>query len=226
MFGKLNTILGIIILMFGLIFIQSCTDDEDEPLGYYTISDEFKSYTLFKANSYWVYENEKNSTVDTIVIDSILSYIGVNGLDPDNNVKYKYKAFESFIKNPNIMDYNKWEISATNNSRKQNNMTALFRLYFSDSYYIVFQPFFNFGEIIHIGGISGDYQNVELIQAFNVGGTIFNNVYHTRTYDSIIPDQPRMLDFYVAKNYGIVRQEIKTQTDTVIWNLISWSLNQ
>lgn len=210
-----------------ILFLFSCVSEgELANLDHYTITNEFKSYTLFSQGSIWTYEQEESKIEASILLDSIVNYKGVNGLDPDNDIEYRYEAFESYVNQPNAMNYKKMEIAATNQSKKSSDMTSLLRLFFTDQYHTVFEPNHPFGEIIDIGEISGKYENVDFLVQYQVLENTFNNVYHTRVYDSLNLSQTEIYDFYIAKNYGIIRQEMRSPNDTIIWNLKSWDINQ
>jgi len=213
-----------LLTIFILLFVVSCSDDDDSSnIQYYEVSSEFKSYALFDDGSTWTYKKQGTGETAVTSIDSTLSYMGVNGLDDDLS-DYKYDAYEQFIHQPNPLNFRKWEVSATNQTEINSKMTSLLRLFFTDRYYIVLQPNYYFGDTIHLGKNEGDYVNVEFLPQFTVGEHNFSSVYHSKTYDSL--NEPRTLDFYVAKNYGIIRQEIRTQNDSIIWNLTSWEINQ
>lgn len=212
-----------LLTIFLLFFVASCSDDDDSNLQYHEITSEFKSYALFEDGSSWTYKKQGTEETAVITIDSTLNYMGVNGLNDDLN-DYKYDAYEQFIHQPNPMNYRKWEVSATNQPEINSNMTSLLRLFFTDRYYIVLQPNYYFGDTIHLGKNEGDYINVDFFPQFTVEEHNFSSVYHSKIYDSL--NEPRTLDFYVAKNFGIIRQEIRTQNDSIIWNLISWEINQ
>lgn len=219
--NKILAAVVLISLLFGCM-----TEGDLAKLDHYPISSEFKTYTLFNQGSRWTYEKENTKIQATILVDSVFKYKGVNGLDPDNDVEYKYEAYESFINRPNNMNIKKMEIAATNQSKNYSDMTSLLRLFYNDQYHTIFEPNHQFGEIIAIGDTSGKYVNVEFLAQYTVLSETFSSVYHTRVYDSLYPAQTQIYDFYIAKNFGIIRQEMRSKTDTIIWNLKSWDLYQ
>ncbi len=214
------------ILIFLASLIISCSSSDDGTLDYYTISEEFKSYAFFKSGSKWIYEEEKTGNQATIKIDSILNYIGVNGLDPDNDVEFRYDAWEMFIHEPNDLNYAKLEIAATNQPKIASDMTSLLRLFTTAGYHTIFQPCFPFGDTIALGDVAGDLINVEFLTSYKVKDISFSSVFHSCILVGSGTGMESKYDFYIARNFGIIRQEKQTASDTTIWNLTSWDLIQ
>lgn len=217
--------LALLIVM--TMFAFSCKPETEKIEEYFTISDEFKSYTYFKKGSYWVYQNINSKQKDSISIDSAVTYLGVNGLDLDDNEPFKYDAIEEFFKGSEEMNYWKWEIAASNTATGSSYLNELLRLYFKNGmYHIILYPRVSSGEEVIFGGKDGTYETVGKLGSYTVNGVTYEEVYHTRVLDTYTQEESYVYDFYIAKNFGIIRQVISNKGNTDTWDLIKSNIIQ
>lgn len=222
---KLNSI--VISLNIILIFSFGCGKPSSiNEIKYYSISDKFKEYSLFQSGSMWVYQNELSGILDTVIVDSIDTYIGYYGLDEYKNEIYKYEAIDIFLLSDTNINYEKLELSGNNSTVGENGMNEVFRLYENADYRRVFAPEQDIGVIYNYGGRTGYYQNVEFLNSYSISGHTFNNVFHSKLIDSTNINEIINYHYYIAKNYGIIRQEKYQNNDSIIWNLHDWEIIQ
>lgn len=214
-------------IVFILLVFAAC-EKEEFTEGHYGLSEDFTSYCYFEPGSYWVYKMPAEGLLDTIVVDSLIQYTGVNGLDEDSEKRFKYDAIEEFIQTPNLLNFRKWELAASLQSEegKANVTNELLRLYFTSRYNIILYLGAEEGEIIDFGKNEGYYQHVGIMDQYVVNGNYFADVYHSRVYDSLHPEGIRIYDFFIARNHGIIQYKWRSTSDSVQWNLIDWELDQ
>ncbi len=195
---------------------------------YYELSAEFLNYCYFEPGSYWVYQKNNTNVFDSIVIDSTISYTGVNGLTEESENSFKYDAIEELVQIPNKQNIRKWEIAASLKTNIGGNEISneLLRLYFNDRYNIILYPNVPEGVKVDFGSKEGYYENIAHFSQFSIPGNTFSDVYHTRVYDSLHPGGIRISDYYIARNHGIITYTYQSPTDTVSWKLVDWELAQ
>ncbi|MDZ7740629.1 MAG: hypothetical protein U5Q03_02465 [Bacteroidota bacterium] len=216
-------------LLIALFVLLTASCQQDALVEeYYELSAEFLSYCYFEPGSYWVYQKNNENVFDTIVVDSIISYTGVNGLTEESDNRFIYDAIEELVQIPNKQNIRKWEIAASLKTNVSGNEVSneLLRIYFNDRYNIALYPNTPQGEKIDFGSKEGYYETMAHFSQFSIPGNTFYEVYHTRVYDSLHPGGIRITDFYIARNHGIITYTYQTPVDTVTWKLVDWDLTQ
>jgi hypothetical protein len=215
------------LFFLSILFLSGCfkTDPIEE---YFKISSEFSKYTLFQKGSYWVYQKNDFPIYDTIMIDSLVTYVGINGLDNQTGEPFMYDAVEEFVNKPNIQNIHKWEIAASqkNADESPNGNNNMLRLYFENRYNTIISLRYPIGELVNFGEKEGYYKTIAFLDSYEVNGNFYNSVYHTAVYDSLYPNQIRNYNFYIAKYHGIIQYNIITPLDTTVWSVVSWNLSQ
>jgi len=222
-FKKTNLIIfAVIVLIVGVI--TSCsTPSQPNPIPYYKISDNFKSYCLFDTNSYWVYIDDATLVTDTVKINDIVETKRLN----QDNVKFNYQAIE-MLTNENYFGISNLEITAGEYEVKAGEMNSLLRMYKTDgSYHLVFLPQYPYGDEIIMGDDIGVYTNIEKIDSFELNNHTYNDVYHTRVVVS--KNTVTEYNYWIAKNYGVIKivkvsngttSSVSLQTSNLINRLI------
>jgi hypothetical protein len=193
------------LLILAVIFIQ-CTKEKGVPYLLKEITPEFKDYVAFDSSSYWIYKKENTSNVfDTVRIYQVWKdrrfHIDVT------TTGYYYDAIEMFY-NSSLTGFTKGEIAAT--APYQNStMNELYRLYFnSGRYFSILMPKYPFGETQLLGVNEGNYTNVELLANKQINGRVYTEVYHTNIVDYKEAPDTTYMDYYLAKNFGLVKYTI------------------
>lgn len=210
-----------------LIIVSSCSEDLDKSeITLQKISTEYKTYTLFESGSQWIYREETSGDTSKILIDSVVSYIGVNQSGLNNQIDFQYEAFEMFIDQDNNMGFRKYEIAATKEKKEASDMTSLLRLFLDNKYHTVFQPCFPFGDTVEIGTVSGNYINLGFYQNYSIGEHTFNEVYHTKVLDAFNPAGSETMELLFSPGVGIINFKRTTNQGSQNWNLIDWDTKQ
>jgi len=200
-----------------MVFAVGCSTSTTIPT--YKISDLFKSYCLFQPGSYWIYTNDSVPSSDRISIGEIEES---TRFDPTTN-DYRYEAIQMSI-NDNPLNISMFELTAGNTPVESGKMNSLMRMYMNDgSYFLVFSPQYPIGEEIPLGETIGRYTNVEILDSLTIMDHTFTEVYHTRV---IMDATGTAYQYYIAKNYGLVRFSATSDTHTYSYSVKSSSLAQ
>ena len=194
LFYKFTSLTAILLVS---IILNGCLGTS-QGIPYYTISDEFAQYCWFEAGSKWTYQNDQTEESGDISITETLESQRFN---PENE-DYNYQAVEMILMN-NVFNLSKIELTAGDYQIAEGEMNSLMRFYYSDStYQLIFMPQHPIGEDIILGDQLGIYTNLEILPTYDVLGTTYPEVWHTR----IVTTSPNAeLHFFVAKGYGLVQ---------------------
>lgn len=217
----------IYVVLVCLILVGSaCIRQELDPYRVEQISDEFRAYSAFDSLSYWVYRKEGAAVnnVDTVAVAYVLKdrRFHIDDTDPDG---YLYDAIEMYTasKLTGIIKYDITVGTPHNGSTSNENL----RIYFSNGrYYRVLIPKYPNGEIQFLGPEEGNYMNIEKIASMNIFNKTYTEIYHTRIVDYKDAPDTTIWNFYLAKNYGLVRFTRVQQTKQIndIWELYESNL--
>lgn len=192
----------LVFLILGPTFIQ-CTKEKGEPYSVKEISPEFKDYVAFDSSSYWVYKKENASGVfDTVKIYQVWNDRRFHS--DITTTGYYYDAIEMFYKS-SLTGLTKGEI-AVGAPYQNSTMNELYRVYFNNGrYYRILIPKYPFGETQLLGVNEGNFTNVALLNNFMINGRVYSEVYHTHIVDYKEAPDTTFMNYYVAKNYGLVK---------------------
>jgi hypothetical protein len=201
-----NILVLILVILIGSSTVQ-CTKEKPEPYPVREISAEFKDYIAFDSSSYWIYKKEN-------VISEILDTVKIYQVFRDRRFHsdattsgYYYDALEMFYKS-SLTGITKGEI-AIGTPYGNSTMNDLYRLYFNNGrYFSILIPKYPFGETQLLGVNEGNYTNVALLNNFLINGKVYSEVYHTNVVDYKNAPDTAFMDFYIAKNHGLVKYTI------------------
>ncbi len=205
----------VFLLLALLPFSLSCTKNSIHELPHYTISDEIKEYCFFKEGSFWTYQNDTTLEIDSIKIYATADY---SGLDSDQ-LDYRYDVLEmSFVTDQDHLK--KGEISAGDYYNKVDEINDTYRVYFVNGRYLtILSPRYPFGFEHIYGENEGLYTNLNLLPDLQLNGRTYKDIYHTQVID--LKENNNKWEFFVAKNYGLIKWTKKTQTTTESYSLVS-----
>lgn len=198
-----------ILLAFILCSGNSCVKSKNKHTYFFT--EEFKTYTLFKPNSWWVYRLDGGPVTDSIYVFD--SQVGV--ADP-NHLSYKYESYvmqsKSTYHNENIIqsgvaatpdvynsDFQRFAYASASGAdivSYFSRQTVGYKLQLFPSHETLYKETFATGTI---AGVT--YNNIKVFEAVKASGT----------------DQrlPRVI--YYAPNVGIIKKELYNGQ---VWDLI------
>ena len=85
---NLYKILAFVVLIAAILTISSCKRESggnpESNISIYNIPQDFKDYFYFAPGSYWIYENQRNHSIDSVYI---VSRNSTNTLDPSRKIK-------------------------------------------------------------------------------------------------------------------------------------------
>lgn len=207
-------------IIFMVILLQACKK-KDNTIPYYTLSETFKSYCFFQDGSSWIYQSSLLSTTETISISSHNENIWTNTFGE----VYNYQAVDMYI-HDNDLGISMIELTANSTLNAVTNMNSQMWLFFSDGdYRLIFAPQYPLGEEQRLGEHEGYYTNVEIIPSMLLGTNTYSDVYHTRIIDHFEQGFGNF-DFYIARNFGLVKMQNIVNNDTIILQLVNSSLIQ
>lgn len=220
----------VFIAIFGGLIMHSCKVDDLRPPEVYEIDQEFRQYTAFDSLSFWIYlkttTGDPTSNRDTVRVLRTFKDKRFHS-DVLNPKGFYYQAIESVLSS-RFTGLTKYELTVGkvygNNSASDN-----FRLFFNNGrYYRALITNLNFGEEQLLGINEGNYTTVEKIPSLTIQGRNYTDVYHTKVIDYQNAPDTAFFDFWIAKNYGIVRYQLRRPRSTpqVIdnWELVQSSL--
>jgi hypothetical protein len=184
-----------------------------------TISDTFKSYTVFDTTSIWVYLNVNQQLTDTVRISGIRTEQRLQLL-PDQESSYNYEAILFDYHSENI-GLEKAEIIAGRLQSSGDNLFERFRLYFTNGrYYTIFAPEFPLNETHIFGEQEGNYTNLAFYNQFTLNNTTYQKVYRTSVKDYLNGSDTLKMEFWMAQNVGLIWFTAKNSQTNIVWSLI------
>lgn len=182
------------------------------------MSQEFKDYTLFKKDSWWVYSRENSTDMDTVMVIKSETKI----VDP-NNIDYKWEQYllhfkSTYYKNDTIISFGDVSPPVEFN-------TDYSRYLYSTSFSSFFITFFSNKPLKHRLAVYGNMETEyrEFHNSIMLNGINYNSVKVFETMSAVPNDQrlPRIV--YYARNIGIVRKEL---WNGQVWNLVKQNIVQ
>ncbi len=213
-----------------VIFAAGCNKLFNGQNAYYHVTPQFKDFCFFKTGSQWTYQDDSTQVPFSLTINDISSYIGFQSPNP-TTPSFSYDVIEMVL-DSNSMNLWKESISATRLLSDTSHMNDLFRIFKTDSSFVLaFAPQYKLRQPQIIGGQEGIYTNMEILPYYLELGKKYDNVYHSRdkfpkivngsyTTDSVT------MDFYIAKHYGIIKWTSQYLGKTDSYSLVSSNLIQ
>lgn len=202
-------------------FLFSACRQEIPELPTISVTDAFASYTTFDSASYWVYERKlPEPGIDTIAIYQVWKDRRFH--QDATTDGYFYNSYELFMESKGI-GMIKGEI-AVGTEADSIIMNGHYRIYFdNDRYFSIFIPRYPLGEVQFLGVNEGNYTNVALHDNMIVNGKTYQDVYHTHIVDYKNSPDTAFLEFYLAKDHGMIKYERRTNMDdsVEVWELKS-----
>lgn len=196
---KLNTIKFSITLLLGLTIIISGCSNNNTAKPYYLISDEFAEYCYFQEGSSWIFQNDSILATDSVNISEITEVKRY----ASSPIQHHYQAIDMFTGN-NEFNIARYEITAGSYKPDDGEMNSLLRLYFkNESYQLIFSPKYPLGEEIILGDAIGVYENVEIIENYELLNNTYEDVWHTRIIVSV--NDNIEYNYWIAKNHGLIK---------------------
>ncbi|HMM12549.1 MAG TPA: hypothetical protein PKE03_10695 [Bacteroidales bacterium] len=204
--------------------------DDLQPPEVYEIDSVFRKYTAFDSLSFWIYlkttTGDPTANRDTVRVLRTFKDKRFHSDEISPNGFY-YQAIESTLSS-RFTGLTKYELSVGkvfgNTSASDN-----FRLFFNNGrYYRALITNTPFGQELLLGINEGNYTTVEKIPSLTLQGRVYTDVFHTKVVDYQNAPDTAYFDFWVAKNYGLIRYQLlrPQSTPPVIdnWELVSSNL--
>ena len=193
----------------------SCIKNKKRHL--YTFSQEFKDYTLFKANSWWVYRLEGGSTTDSVYV--FQSDVGVA---TPNHLSYNYESYviqsRSVFLGENII---------------QSGVAGTPDVYDSDFQRLTYSTSLGADIVSYFSNKNTGYKFLlfpshetlykESLATITINTVTYNNVKVFEAIKASSTDQRLPKLVYFAPNIGIVKKELYNGQ---VWNLVKHQVIQ
>lgn len=223
---KSTQILSVFLFSIIMYVSTACMREPIDPYRVEKISKAFRAYSAFDSLSYWVYykQGAAVNNIDTVHVTRVLldRRFHIDDTYPNG---YYYDAIEMQLSSK-LTGIIKSEVSvgpAYNGSTNNENL----RIYFNNGrYYRILIPKYPDGEIQFLGPEEGNYMNIGKIPSMNIINKTYTDIYHTRIVDYKDAPDTTIWNFYLAKNYGLVRFTRVQQTKQIndIWELYESNL--
>lgn len=226
-----NLFFTIFATLLTVFAFHSCRVDDLKPPVVYEIDSVFRKYTAFDSLSYWVYIKTTAApgtlgSLDTVRITRTYKdkRFHSDNISPQG---FYYQAIESTL-NSRYTGLTKFELTVGRvygiNSSSDN-----FRMYFNNGrYYRALITNTTPGQELLLGINEGNYTTVSKIPTLTIQGKNYSEVYHTKVVDYRNAPDTAYFDFWIARNYGLVRYKLYKPNGTpqVIdnWELITSNL--
>ncbi len=199
--------LSLIITILLVNFACSGFDDKYQVTPINPISDQFKLYAAFDTNSYWVYQNEANTSVDTIRVRSVLRDTRVH-FDNTTTEGYRYEAMEIGFES-GTTGIIRTELIAGFQAPTVDQMNESLRIHFRNGrYFRIFMPKYPVGETQLLGINEGNYTNLGQFGTYELNGSSYTDVFHTEVKDYHSGADTVRLTFFLARNFGLIEYKI------------------
>lgn len=207
----------LLILIFSTV---SCVrKDEIISLVFNEISEEFKTYTVFDTASRWIYQNDSTLEKDTVRIHWNSSENRYHSL-PNGTEEYNYQAINQYFDSYGT-GIQRTEITAGPQKSTNQTLYENCRLYLSNNrYYSILAPQYPVNETQLLGFQEGNYMNLPMIEQLTMNGITFNKVYHTLVKDYQPAPDTLYLEFWIAREVGLIKMSIRNSVGNSTWSLI------
>lgn len=200
---------------------SACMREIIDPYQVKQISEAFRVYSAFDSLSYWVYvkQGANINNIDTVRVVRVIKDRRFH-IDDTYPKGYFYDAIEMQLTSQ-LTGMIKYELSVGaphNGSTNNENL----RLYFINGrYYRILIPKYPNDELQLLGPEEGNYKNIGMIGSMTINNKIYTDIYHTRVVDYKDAPDTTIWNFYLAKNYGLIKYTRVQSTKQVndIWEL-------
>jgi hypothetical protein len=198
--------------IYCLLFLVLVSNCKKKGTTTYYIDNSFKEWVLFQKGSYWVYLNEKRQVQDStyIIMQPRYGFTPPPSENLDHYEQIYYDVSNSFLKSVAI------------NREPGDSYVSLEFFYPDDG-----AGFTGLNSSITDGtwsGSSNSFKLIEKIDTIFLNSSRFTNVIHTRSTSTYYDNLQN--DYYFAKNIGLVKFAIKTNTFDSTWSLMRWHVIQ
>lgn len=207
--------------MCAAILMASCLKQDDvyqvTPIN--PISDEFKQYSAFDTNSYWVYQNEFSNAIDTARVFSVITDVR-HHTDINNPEGFRYEALEIKFRSGET-GIVRTEITAGQKPSTDESMNESLRLYFVNGrYFRILMPQYEIGQTQLLGINEGNYTNLAHMDSYSLNGKTFSSVFHTQVKDYQSGSDTVVMEFFLARGYGLIKYSIHSADTETEWTLV------
>jgi hypothetical protein len=196
----------VLIIIFFILCFESCKKNEED----YYIQSSFKEWTLFNKGSYWIYSVDSSNTLDSMFINQdpeTILYSPDGGGKHYEITSYSVSGFGEFIVSAGI----------------------------DNSFFSMAGGITGSGDIVNYftTAILSDHVSttcwvIKRNDTLLVNNNIFLDVIHTRDTSSAHSNHkvPSTRDYYLARNVGLIKFSLKTDTINSTWSLVRWHVKQ
>ncbi len=207
-----------------LFMFCACTKP---PITYY-VPDDIKEWAVFQSGSYWIYQYD--TIQDSVVIDEYLDtvvYMEIQNtyMFGSNDKYYRQIIYMTYFSSQNSVVSD--DVLNTDDGIKVYRLSyGLFK--YDLSHVIMMKRFDAFKP--GFGYASGNMRYISDIDIFTVNGKEYYDVKHLQ-YDITPKDSTfysgyDQMNYYLAKNYGVIKKVFTNNTDTITWDLVKYNIIQ
>jgi len=208
-----------LLFLLCLFSITSCNLEDGD--RYFYLNADLKAYFSYIKGSYWVYRDDSFNATDTLVITGYKDEIGREHFDSYiDHTEYLRITYTSTycnaIINDNLYTSNLGCSAAERTYEKEDAPDTLSRREM---------------DISCCTKSFGNGSNYSLLQEYTVNGVKYSNVLHyidefcVNTHHNGTTDTVKV-EYFLAKNIGVVEKRYSSPTETQCWKLVSYHLQQ
>lgn len=211
----------LIVAICAVFVLVSCLKQDDvyqaSPVN--PISEEFKQYSAFDTNSYWVYQNESTKAVDTVRVFSVLTETRFH-TDVTEPQGFRYEALDIKFRSGET-GIVRTEITAGHKPSTDESMNESLRFYFANGrYFRILMPQFQIGQTQLLGINEGNYTNLARMDSYSMNGKTYSAVFHTQVKDYQSGNDTVVMEFFLANGYGLIKYSIHGADTAAEWTLV------
>ncbi|MBK9290327.1 MAG: hypothetical protein IPM52_01635 [Bacteroidetes bacterium] len=219
-------LITIFIVLPAIAVLHSCGTEDLRPAQVFEIDPVFREYAAFDSTSYWIYvKTTTDASVGRFDTVRVLRTYKDKRFHSDATTPqgFYYQAIESVL-HSKFTGMSKFELTV-GKIFGQSSASDNLRVYFNNGrYYRVLITNTPFGEELLLGINEGNYTTIEKIPSLDIQGKTYSEVYHTKVVDYQNAPDTAYFDFWIARNYGIVRYKLyRPKSEPVVidnWELL------
>lgn len=217
---RMNRIVYVVLIAVLSSACEKNSDSIQRP-PHHPISNEFKLYSAFDTNSYWVFQEARSGMIDTLRVISVMSERRFHKDNTTDEKGFRYDAMEIGFESGDL-GIVRSEITAGHQVSDTSVLYENLRIYFrSGRYYRILMPRFSMGDTQLLGEQEGHYTNLNFYESFTLNDRNYEAVYHSSVVDYLNAPDTVYLEFHIARHYGLIKYTANWPDTSLDWSLLN-----
>lgn len=216
---KINSVIYVLLTA---VLISACVKNNDpiQQPPHHPISNEYRLYSAFDTNSYWVFQESQSGMIDTLRVVSVKNERRFHSDNTTDESGFHYDAMEIGFESGDL-GIVRSEITAGHEMSDASMLHESLRIYFrSGRYFRILMPRFSIGETQLLGEQEGNYTNLNFYESFTLNDRNYEAVYHTSVVDYLNAPDTVYMAFHIARHYGLIKFTANGPDTSLDWSLL------